>query len=205
MFQFPSNGKAETKVVYFCNIWTMESFNSLQTGKHIQRYSMLMTAPPLMRFNSLQTGKQRQSSTSGKILAPLRWFQFPSNGKAYPKTLHTSLTMYDMSRFQFPSNGKAQTKAIQMEMRRIARLKVSIPFKRESTDKGTLIPRSFISLRVSIPFKRESTDKANRVCCVYLLKYTLNPEKRQTNISHQKAHVSENEANRFRQRAGVTC
>ena len=60
-------------------------------------------------------------------------FQFPSNGKAYPKLLGVLLAM----RLQ----------------------KVSIPFKRESVSKGRQVRQSFSPEEVSIPFKRESVSK----------------------------------------------
>ena len=63
------------------------SFNSLQTGKRIQsNLKPVEMIPVATGFNSLQTGKriQRvQEVIQGEGLKDL--FQFPSNGKAYPK------------------------------------------------------------------------------------------------------------------------
>ena len=61
MFQFPSNGKAYPKSDAADTLMANHSFNSLQTGKHIQS------------SNHLQPHYQ------------IILFQFPSNGKAYPK------------------------------------------------------------------------------------------------------------------------
>ena len=44
----------------------------------------------IFRFNSLQTGKRIQSVLLATFVIPeraLQVFQFPSNGKAYPKSL----------------------------------------------------------------------------------------------------------------------
>ena len=114
MFQFPSNGKAYPKFsviemrrrLMFCVsipfkresvskvkdirdvIRTQVCFNSLQTGKRIQRlYLKMRTISCIMAsFNSLQTGKRIQSITSTSTVGDDgAMFQFPSNGKAYPK------------------------------------------------------------------------------------------------------------------------
>ena len=84
-------------------------------------------------------------------------FQFPSNGKAYPKLTETDesvvravgvsipfkresgskvtevadILQFGPMTFQFPSNGKADQKSVSRANRR--RNLVSIPFKREST------------------------------------------------------------------------
>ena len=67
------------------------------------------------------------------VVAPVE-FQFPSNGKAYPK----------------PSD------SICGEKRWVS---VSIPFKRESLSKGRRTSTSRNEVLVSIPFKRESLSK----------------------------------------------
>ena len=68
----------------------LKCFNSLQTGKPIQR--LITPAQDMsidvIRFNSLQTGKpiQSQASRYVTILHLAEYlFQFPSNGKADPK------------------------------------------------------------------------------------------------------------------------
>ena len=62
-FQFPSNGKAYPKiVVVILRLLEMRtSFNSLQTGKRIQRLCAIGVATiAAVSFNSLQTGKRIQ-------------------------------------------------------------------------------------------------------------------------------------------------
>ena len=63
-FQFPTNGKAYPKgYKEFVKNRVSISFNSLRTGKHIQRCQRLLTQKMAMvRFNSLRTGKHIQSS-----------------------------------------------------------------------------------------------------------------------------------------------
>ena len=139
-FQFPSNGKAYPKqelrgnsrvppqkvsipfkresiskgIAAAHNVKKEPSFNSLQTGKHIQ---------------SLQIWERWPCSVGE--------FQFPSNGKAYPKKGGVPPQAFiDILRaFQFPSNGKAYPKpsyrAVSNKMNG-----VSIPFKRESISKA---------------------------------------------------------------------
>ena len=86
-FQFPSNGKAYPK----SKNWAEEDcdalcFNSLQTGKHIQRHVLNLLIQAIPSFNSLQTGKHIQRENHPSILSFIFVeFQFPSNGKAYPK------------------------------------------------------------------------------------------------------------------------
>ena len=90
-FQFPSNGKVYPKVSNWVRCrrwWRRLSFNSLQTGKCIQRYYLLDSS--YFRISE---------------------FQFPSNGKVYPKR---------------------RRRIFVVEHRR----KVSIPFKRESVSKA---------------------------------------------------------------------
>ena len=112
-------------------------------------------------------------------------FQFPSNGKAYPKSAAANGNILEIE-FQFPSNGKAYPKFTWPLLGR-GRARVSIPFKRESVSKvtyfdfqrasiwefqfpsnGKAYPKR-VGLRrnnnvkiVSIPFKRESVSKGEK-------------------------------------------
>ena len=187
------------------------SFNSLQTGERIQRDIILTYLMAVLSFNSLQTGKRIQSRhcsikcmPSVNVSIPFKresvfkvylinWFsdeivygfQFPSNGKAYSKSLNSSLRQR-LILFQFPSNGKAYSK-VWLQYAPTGGVGVSIPFKRESVFKELqrqivyefYILDSFNSLQtgkriqsstcilyiiymyilVSIPFKRESVFK----------------------------------------------
>ena len=113
--------------------------NSLQTGKRIQRICQIHFYHHNSSFNSLQTGKRIQSQLRAELeKARAEKFQFPSNGKAYPKRLPTQdFYMYhsvsipfkresvskaqnnqivqDAAAFQFPSNGKAYPKKRSIE------------------------------------------------------------------------------------------
>ncbi|MDE0084556.1 MAG: hypothetical protein OXU23_02520, partial [Candidatus Poribacteria bacterium] len=74
-----------------------------------------------------------------------RWFQFPSNGKAYPKYKFDNPS-YILYKFQFPSNGKAYPKkGGWINSDRCCY--VSIPFKRESVskDRENASPQGLVS------------------------------------------------------------
>ena len=62
-------------------------------------------------------------------------FQFPSNGKVYPKPTTAERYVTETTEFQFPSNGKAYPKYKLLTFDRGRSSKVSIPFKRESVSK----------------------------------------------------------------------
>ena len=64
----------------------------------------------LTSFNSLQTGKwiQRMKRTLS-ILTTLTLFQFPSNGKVDSKVVK-EVRIGEWTEFQFPSNGKVDSK-----------------------------------------------------------------------------------------------
>ena len=85
-FQFPSNGKAHSDCL---RVWRWmrksESFNSLQTGRHIQTNKTLNSAfnLPIDCFNSLQTGRHIQTVVASLQTLKNIKFQFPSNGKAH--------------------------------------------------------------------------------------------------------------------------
>ena len=158
------------------------SFNSLQTGKCIQRLKLVKYCWTLSSFNSLQTGKCIQSCKDllHRTVGLYDLFQFPSNGKVYSEESLQANHLWAVE-FQFPSNGKVYSevvtqapterkagfnslqtgKCIQRRERNRGHPstnRVSIPFKRESVFRVSDI---FYSPRkdpncVSIPFKRES-------------------------------------------------
>ena len=91
-------------------------------------------------------------------------FQFPSNGKAYPKlkALMTSSCPSLTKEFQFPSNGKAYPKLSCIAI-------TSFAFAFQFPSNGKAYPKECPghrwpaqSPRVSIPFKRESVSKDPR-------------------------------------------
>ena len=128
-------------------------FNSLQTGKHIQRCVKRVSIYGLARFNSLQTGKHIQRANSGgislnltRVSIPFKResiykvtinsnskthetpaFQFPSNGKAYTKADEGSNPHAYRREFQFPSNGKAYTKSNQSDLKIPAPISFQFP------------------------------------------------------------------------------
>ena len=88
------------------------SFNSLQTGKRIQSTQEMRMRFGRKSFNSLQTGKRIQSLMIGFLSLFAVTFQFPSNGKAYPKGQVLNQSCHIELEFQFPSNGKAYPKGM---------------------------------------------------------------------------------------------
>ena len=162
-------------------------FNSLQTGKPIQSeyISEIVLGDGGNGFHSLQTGKPIQSRRrwhargSKGVSIP---FKRESLSKA-PQEIYEMLLITSV--FQFPSNGKAYPKWKIGKIARITRRRsfhslqtgkpiqshnpcglssgavVSIPFKRESLSKehGRSDPPCG-HCEVSIPFKRESLSKA---------------------------------------------
>ena len=165
-FQFPSNGKAEPKTGHILyrehpHRWVRFQFPS--NGKVYPKEWQDNPVSTSNGFNSLQTGKRIQRLIAALSLASIAMaFQFPSNGKAYPKaanvvglpkqgfkcfnSLQTGKQIQRGSRrdrnphrhtFQFPSNGKAYPKDRTDIPKRSEKL-VSIPFKRESVSKASI-------------------------------------------------------------------
>ena len=164
-FQFPSNGKAYPKhdwKGYFCQHNGEVSIPFKRESISKDRHSQRPCLNNAFCFNSLQTGKHIQSHSDHAVLIHKEAvFQFPSNGKAYPKVacLDRPVIRYisfnslqtgkhiqrdqrrgqggrqSRIRFQFPSNGKAYPK-LKQPLKRKPKLRVSIPFKRESISKG---------------------------------------------------------------------
>ena len=87
------------------------SFNSLQTGKRIQRHILDIDDAVSLMFQFPSNGKAYPKSIHTPMCLSCigNEFQFPSNGKAYPKDL-MSHTIETDTKFQFPSNGKAYPK-----------------------------------------------------------------------------------------------
>ena len=87
-------------------------------------------------------------------------FQFPSNGKVYPKATLEEIHCFYLNGFQFPSNGKVYPKSQDEGFSYpYSTLYVSIPFKRESVSKVLFYRLRIKGKEVSIPFKRESVSK----------------------------------------------
>ena len=118
------------------------SFNSLRTGKHIQRLTHLLI-----------------------IIAICVGFQFPPNGKAYPKVNVTQKLETKAAKFQFPPNGKAYPKMVEELKRRYTGY---ISFNSLRTGKHIQRKRSKRvkkkKVQVSIPSERESISKETPFC-----------------------------------------
>ena len=111
LFQFPSNGKARVNKIRTLN----------------------MTLITLFQFPS--NGKARVNAQTYAADTSKEEFQFPSNGKARVNRRIAIINQLKSRTFQFPSNGKARVNWIQDPCihTTFCPLKVSIPFKREST------------------------------------------------------------------------
>ena len=164
-------------------MWYPLCFNSLQTGKHIQRICINLFQNEKDCFNSLQTGKhiQRRLMTAASTAICLVSIPFKresiSKDGASNKDLYTYLFGFNSLQtgkhiqrkksVGTAKNGKSfnslQTgKHIQRGNRRIRKrhtTTVSIPFKRESISKETFSGSPLANRLVSIPFKRESGSK----------------------------------------------
>ena len=137
MFQFPSNGKVYPKKSTISAKNTTNRFNSLQTGKYIQRLiaKLNVTRRLILSFNSLQTGKYIQSLDTPDA-SKKSWFGFNSlqTGKYIQRKFLPTTGRRQNNGFQFPSNGKVYPKEGKGIRERYSNI-VSIPFKRESISK----------------------------------------------------------------------
>ena len=138
MFQFPSNGKAYTKppLTQMSSSKWMRCFNSLQTGRHIQRQGMFKIGYVIVGFNSLQTGRHIQSRLFYLHQEQDARFNSLQTGRHIQREKRTRIAFNRLTKFQFPSNGKAYTKECGRHYRLRHCHKVSIPFKREGIYKG---------------------------------------------------------------------
>ena len=112
-FKFPSNGKAYPKFdVCISNEDRGDKccFNSLQTGKHIQSWSQTVIFRIPLMFQFPSNGKAYPKVRTAAEWLFLTVFQFPSNGKAYPKPPLNPIGGNKNSAFQFPSNGESISK-----------------------------------------------------------------------------------------------
>ena len=87
-FQFPSNGKADTKAGSHApdQIGTLVSIPFKREGGSKGCQYLNAWKDITKCFNSLQTGRRIQSISIDFLIKKCeKLFQFPSNGKAYPK------------------------------------------------------------------------------------------------------------------------
>ena len=92
---------------------------------------------------------------TGKIIV----FQFPSNGKVYPKFTGIITLIAGICMVSIPFKREGVSKVIKEEEKRVATLLVSIPFKREGVSKVIRHIDDRWIRHVSIPFKREGVSK----------------------------------------------
>ena len=87
-------------------------------------------------------------------------FQFPSNGKAYPKeSLPAHLESHHEDIVSIPFKRESVSKEEDKDESFSRGNNVSIPFKRESVSKVRALELALSLTEVSIPFKRESVSK----------------------------------------------
>ena len=188
LFQFPSNGKADPKnnMPNWTHLWLSESFNSLQTGKRIQRQfakilpwlSTKEVSIPFKRergskgwswlrseyltecFNSLQTGTRIQRITYKLRDVFGNIVSIPFKRESGSKALSPSSVAVGRISVSIPFKRERGSKDIGGPCCWDSCKKVSIPFKRESGSKDrTAWGISWCGIQVSIPFKRESGSK----------------------------------------------
>ena len=136
------------------------SFNSLQTGRHIQTQDLRHFPVKFLCFNSLQTGRHIQTKMRVILLPWNRGtvsIPFKREGTVRHEAAGTA-THRRRPMFPFPSNGKAQSDG---EIRQI-NVEVEVSFHSLQTGRHsqTSEPPSEdlrTELLVSIPFKREGT------------------------------------------------
>ena len=135
-FQFPSNGKAYPKtLIFFSIVLFFPGFDSLQTGKRIQRQRHIKrTSHQNQSFNSLQTGKRIQSLTSKSQRSNCKsCFNSLQTGRHIQTRPYLHLSMVVKFGFNSLQSGRhVQTNATDKN-RYLAKLAVSIPFNREGT------------------------------------------------------------------------
>ena len=191
-FQFPSNGKVYSesrRMGYGCpegiwvsipfkresvfrdsakRVWTRRGkkrFNSLQTGKCIQRAKETQGKQPWKYgFNSLQTGKCIQSESKQREKIAQKVFQFPSNGKVYSEWIFVASCTSIVFSVSIPFKRESVFRALTTNGFKWVERRVSIPFKRESVFRDLLRRSSASRRKVSIPFKRESVFRVECDC-----------------------------------------
>ena len=136
-FQFPSNGKAYPKGGMFSP--SSHPISQVSIPFKRESVSKAPTTTIVWKKPTLVSIPFKRESVSKEDLLYC-WqsfcqFQFPSNGKAYPKTAFAHPALQNPLMFQFPSNGKAYPKAINNTGYLFTHKEVSIPFKRESVSK----------------------------------------------------------------------
>ena len=139
MFQFPSNGKVYPKFITKDGRKLFFRFNSLQTGKCIQRFSVSGwgSSPSTSSFNSLQTGKCIQRIFWTQLLPVAGGFNSLQTGKCIQSVRKSfMLSSSTMKSFNSLQTGKCIQRTVTAQTSN-PWFRVSIPFKRESVSKDT--------------------------------------------------------------------
>ena len=165
------------------------SFNSLQTGRSMERTVNTSTAPlirvsiPFKREGAwkvilVATLEKKAKPVSIPFKREGAWkvfhifltvqnveqkFQFPSNGKEHGKKTTGEKILLAAHLFQFPSNGKEHGKNDFERMKRGAQSFNSLQTGRSMESKRTVSASHTSAEYVSIPFKREGAWKEIRV------------------------------------------
>ena len=114
LFQFPSNGKADPKLAHTGSVpvafrvsipFKRESISKDNTANRVWHKVWLCVSIPFKRESI-----SKVVITGNALGQDPGEFQFPSNGKAYPKGLIRQYQDAKFAEFQFPSNGKAYPK-----------------------------------------------------------------------------------------------
>ena len=163
MFQFPSNGKLHSNnIQIYASAGVLAMFQFPSNGKlHSNQAMEDYERRSLLSFNSLQTGNCIQTEEAGRQADILVQFQFPSNGKLHSnsallkpiicggqlsfnslQTGNCIQTIFDIgeSALVMCFNSLQTGNCIQTyrwQFRRRWRIRVSIPFKRETAFKQT--------------------------------------------------------------------
>ena len=146
--------------IFLCKGEREFSFNSLQTGKCIQRRQASFNKANCNKFQFPSNGKVYSKPAHSFISLDIILFQFPSNGKVYSKQCGRETVGAVYRKFQFPSNGKVYSKlAPHTAFKIFGRYLFQFPsngkvYSKEAT-RGDFRDEVF----VSIPFKRESVFK----------------------------------------------
>ena len=136
----------------------LESFNSLQTGRCIQSAAPLSYDERYAVSIPFKREGVSKAFEGIKINEVMLKFQFPSNGKVYPK----AKSRKDGRRgggvsIPFKREGVSKEDCRHPHQRR--KEIVSIPFKREGVSKARIEEGGYMVMVVSIPFKREGVSK----------------------------------------------
>ena len=134
-FQFPSNGKVNSELKLMKSLLFIQSrFNSLQTGKWIQRFVPPQTTVPWRTSVSIPFKRESE----------FRDIRF------------NRAEQFARAEFQFPSNGKVNSEEALEALQFVWNAIVSIPFKRES---GFRVQHQIHKITIIMSFNSLQTGK----------------------------------------------